>query len=322
MRRPAVLFSLAAVVALLACKGDAARKPAPAADDAATAAVAPTGEDPWAIKAAAAPMVERPLLWAAQKDGKTTYLFGTIHLGVNADTQLPAWVKAKLDGARAFAMEADLSAPGLMGAMARTDGGSLRLELGPAHWAKFEEVIGKDVASGVDKMKPFVAATLLEAKFLPMTTPMDSALETRAKNAGKPVAYLEEATKQLALLESFVTAADVKAFLDHLEHAKERSGKMLAAYVGGDADGMASMFEDRTLWLAAGRDPAQFKTFADALLRDRNRSWIEPIEKLHADGGAFVAVGAGHLVGPHSVQNMLADRGYTITRLTGAPGEP
>ena len=52
------------------------------------------------------------------------------------------------------------------------------------------------------------------------------------------------------------------------------------------------------------------------ILGKRNRAWVPQIEQLHADGGAFVAVGAGHLVGPANVVDLLAERGFTVTRVT------
>ena len=45
------------------------------------------------------------------------------------------------------------------------------------------------------------------------------------------------------------------------------------------------------------------------MLYDRNASWIAAIEQLHAAGGGFVAVGALHLLGPHSVLALLAAHG-------------
>jgi hypothetical protein len=323
MRRPlalAVTVLAAWSLALAGCKGDA-RKPAPPSTGDAPAASPGAGaaDDPWAPKTAAAPLIERPMLWQAEKDGKTTYLLGTIHLGVNADTQFPPWVKALLDGARVFAMEADLSDPRLLGALQRTDGGSLKLDLGPDHWAKFELAVGADLATGLDKMKPFAALSVLEAKFLPTTLPMDSVLETRAKGAGKPVVYLESAMRQLEIVDPFMTSNDVKAFLDKLEYARTQSAAMLAAYHRGDAEALGKQFDDRTLWDAAGRDPAQFPALVKALLGDRNESWIPAIEELHAEGGGFVAVGAGHLVGPHSVLELLAARGFTVTRVSTPP---
>src|SRR5882672_797507 len=70
-----------------------------------------------------------PLLWAAEKDGRTTYLFGTMHTGIDAATRLPAIVWAKLDAARAFAMETDLDDPTAADAV-RPIPGSLRDALG------------------------------------------------------------------------------------------------------------------------------------------------------------------------------------------------
>jgi uncharacterized protein YbaP (TraB family) len=48
----------------------------------------------------------------------------------------------------------------------------------------------------------------------------------------------------------------------------------------------------------------------------RNRSWIPALEKAHAAGGAFVAVGALHLVGEGSVVELLRARGFTVERAT------
>src|SRR5438094_858813 len=61
--------------------------------------------------------------------------------------------------------------------------------------------------------------------------------------------------------------------------------------------------------------PAKDHMMGD-MLYARNASWIEPIEKLHAAGGGFIAVGAMHLVGKRSVLDLLRQRGYKVTRLT------
>ncbi|HVV85002.1 MAG TPA: TraB/GumN family protein [Kofleriaceae bacterium] len=308
--------ALATLWALAGCKHESS-KPPPASGSAATTGPQATGPDPWASKTPAAPLIERPLMWAATKDGHTTYLLGTLHLGINADTQLPAWVKQKLDDARVFAMEADVHDPGLLSALKRTDGGSLRLELGPDYWKKLEDVLGADLANGFDKLKPFAVMSMLEAHFLPTTLPMDAVLEARAKEKGKPVIYFESALRQLEIVEPFMTAPDVKAYLDKLDYAKAQSAEMLDAYQRGDDATLGKQFEDQTLWIAAGRDPAQFDGFVKALLANRNETWIPQLEKINDEGGGFVAVGAGHLVGPGNVLGMLAARGFTVTRVTG-----
>jgi uncharacterized protein YbaP (TraB family) len=313
MRRLFVV-AVTAVVALQGCKSE--KKPGSATG---TGGAAATGDDPWGgpdTPKAPTKVIARPLLWKMEKDGKTSWLFGTIHLGVNADSQLPKVVFDRLGEAKAFVMEADTSDPSLALAMRRSDGGSLRADLGPAHWKKLEDAIGARVAESLDGMKPFAAMTVVIARDLPMTLPMDRVLKDRADAAGAPVHYLERGVDQIAMIDPWMSPEDVKALLDNRDTAKSLATKMLDAYIAGDGAALGAMFDDQTLWLAAGRKPELFPAYLDAILGKRNRAWIPQLERLHEAGGAFIAVGAGHLVGPGNVNDLLAQRGYTITRVT------
>jgi hypothetical protein len=301
MRR--LLVSLAILtVALAGCKNTREKPRAAVASDA----------------AAGANLLASPFLWKAEKDGKTSWLFGTIHLGVNAENDLPPWVIDKIDGAAAFVMEADTSdATGLARALQRNDGGSLRTDLGPEYWKKLEDAVGARLAAGFDGMKPFAVMTLLLAKDLPMTPPMDGVLAARARSAARPIHYLESIADQIAMIDPWMTPADVKAMLDHRDEAKVMAQKMLAAYRAGDGPALGAMFDDQTMWLAAGRQPQSYPAYLDALLGKRNRAWVPRLEELHGAGGAFIAVGAGHLVGPGNLLDLLAARGFAITRVGG-----
>ncbi len=55
----------------------------------------------------------RPFLWSAEKDGRTTYLFGTMHVGIDAEARLPRLIWDKLDAAGAFAVETDVTDPAI-----------------------------------------------------------------------------------------------------------------------------------------------------------------------------------------------------------------
>ena len=305
-----LVAALAFVTTAAACKGDSKPKAAPAAPTPAT--------DPWAgVDAPPAPAEAAavPLMWEATKDGKTLYLFGTIHVGVDALTQLPPWVLAKLDAAPAFAMETDISDPGVVKLLVRTDGKTLEGELGPTDWARLREALGPALADGMNGMKPFAAMSALALKDLPMTAPMDSVLLARAQKAGKRIVFLETVAAQLAAIEPYATAADIKAILDHAAEARGQSRAMIAAYLAGDAKALAALFDDQTFWVAAGRDPATYGAFVESTLTRRNRSWIAPLTAMAESGGGFVAVGAGHLVGPDHVPGMLAAAGFTVRRI-------
>ncbi|MBK9030281.1 MAG: TraB/GumN family protein [Myxococcales bacterium] len=231
-----VTLAVAALVATVACKSDP-RPPATPPPTTPTQAA----PDPWGGTAApAAPTaLVQPLVWEATKDGHTLSLLGTIHVGVDALTELPPWVLARLDAAPAFAMETDLSDPGVVKLMVRTDGKTLADELGPTDWQRLRAALGESLAEGMNSMKPFAALSALSLKDLPMTAPMDMVLFQRARDANKRLVFLETVAAQLAAIDPFATAADIKALLDHAAEAKADTQKMVGDYRAGDAAGSA-----------------------------------------------------------------------------------
>jgi len=82
---------------------------------------------------------------------------------------------------------------------------------------------------------------------------------------------------------------------------------MLKAWTEGDTKAIARSFN------AEMADPPELR---DALLARRNANWAAWVERrLAQPGSVMVAVGAGHLAGDNSVQDMLQKRGYRVTRL-------
>jgi uncharacterized protein len=257
----------------------------------------------------------KPLLWSAEKAGNTTYLLGTIHVGVDAESRLPHSVWQRLEAAKSFAMETDLSDPAVAKLPLR-GGGTLHEDLGDDYWRKLEVAVTPDVARRIDRMKPLVAVAQLSLRGLPPTLPMDGALLDRAQKGGKSIVYLEPASREAEILEKWMNARALKEMLDDLGETEQLGKDMLAAYVSGDDAKMLALTErEHVAFKRHGHSDAEYAQEMDELIHDRNASWIEPIEKLHADGGGFVAVGAMHLIGDKSVLQMLEQRGFKITRL-------
>ena len=103
-------------------------------------------------------------------------------------------------------------------------------------------------------------------------------------------------------------AADQKAFLGQtlkdLEIAAEMADDMMAYWQKGQADKLYSLL---------------FKSFdgypeiEKRLLLQRNQDWVKKIEVMLAEPeNVFVVVGAGHLVGPGSVVDLLRQKGYKV----------
>jgi uncharacterized protein YbaP (TraB family) len=307
---------LVALVAAGACKGEKSEPTRPAvATPSGSARQAPNQPDPWAKPHTDGAPLTHPLLWALEKDGKTTYFLGTMHIGVDPE-RLPALVWTKFDSAPAFAMETDLSDPSIA-KMDREDHGTLHGDLSDVEWKKLEQALTPEVAKRLDPMKPMVAATMLSLRGLPMTAPMDGVLLGRAQNQNKRIVYLEPAIKEEALLEKWMDVRALKDMLDDLKLGEKHSKEMLDAYVEGDEQKLIAIADsERDEWKKHGHDPAEYDREMKELLYDRNASWIAGIEALHAAGGGFVATGALHLIGKDSVLDLLARKGYKVTRLT------
>jgi uncharacterized protein len=257
----------------------------------------------------------RPLFWSATKNGKTTYLLGTMHMGVDAEARLPAIVWEKLDASKMFAVETDTTDPAVLGMGARTSG-TLRGDLGEAYWKKLEAIIDPRLLAGLDKMKPAITVAMLSMRGLPRTPPMDGILLTRANRKQKQIVYLEPATKQAALLDKWLDVRALKSMLDDPEGGLASTKAMLEAYLSGDEAKMIALSNSQKAeQLKQGITEKEYEQSLDEMLYQRNASWIDPIEKMHANGPAFVAVGALHLVGPKSVLELLSHRGYKIQRI-------
>jgi len=301
-RRSAALFVLLAAAA--ACQGASDAKPAPQ-------------KDPWSQPVKKDPLA-RPLLWSLEKDGKTSYAFGTFHMGVDPATRLPDIVWKKLESEPAFAMETDLSDKSLAkDVMERNDGKTLHDDLGDAYWKKLEAALTPAVASRVNAMRPTIAATMLSMRGLPPTAPMDGVLFAHAQSGNKQLAYLEPAQVQVKALLHWMDARALEEMLDDLAYGDQMQKDMLAAYIAGD-DGKILKISDaeKVEWKKFGRSDAEYDEMMDEMLFHRNASWIDQIEKLHAQGGVFIAVGAMHLIGPKSVLELLKAKGYKVTRLS------
>lgn len=269
--------------------------------------------DPWAKQEAPKQPIEKPLFWKIEKDGTTSYLLGTMHLGVDPNTRLPQLVWDKLDAAPAFAMEMD---PTQMAGvdLTRKDGKTLRDDLGEAHWTKLEDALGAAAAKQLLQMKPMVPATMLSVRALPPTPPMDGVLHGRAVSQKKKLVYLETLELEMAVLEKWMNTQALKDMLDDVPAAEQRAKDMLDAYLAGDERRMLELQDDeRKDWLKKGRSEKEYDEQMEDLLFKRNASWIASIEKLHTEGGGFIAVGAAHAIGPRSVLELLEKRGYKIT---------
>ncbi|MCA9677548.1 MAG: TraB/GumN family protein [Kofleriaceae bacterium] len=256
-----------------------------------------------------------PLFWVAKKDGKEIHLLGTFHMGIDP-TRLPAVVWDAFRAAKTLAVEIDILDPSLLQIGTRQDGSTLEQELGPEDWAKLVSVMGETLADSMQPMTAASAGVVLQVKYLPQTQPMDLAFVLEAKKSDKKMVYLEEASLQVAILDKWFDKRMLHGILAEADQLEQKSMELLAAYTSGDEAAIAKLSDDRDGWRKTGRTDAEYDQMNEEMLLGRNRSWIPEIEKLIAEGDAFVAVGAMHLIGDGSVVDLLRKDGYEVERVS------
>lgn len=278
-------------------------------------------------QAAAPPPIARaagdgPPLWVIRDADSTIYLYGTVHM-LKPGT---AWGSDKVDAAFDSASDlwleiADPNDQSELGPLIRQYGVQPGQPL--SSWLTPEEKTALDVAvsatsmepAQIDPFRPWFAALMIATG--PLTAAgfdpalgVELNLRARAVAAGKPIHGLETVGQQMRGL-ALMSDDNQKVYLRHyLKTWNAVAGdldRLVAGWIAGDETALAEFA------LENGRAISE-ETHQTFLAR-RNADWAGQIETLlKGSGVSFIAVGAGHLAGDDSVQEMLAARGVTVTR--------
>lgn len=263
-----------------------------------------------------------PALWAIRDADSTIYLFGTVHV-LRPTT---AWGSARVDAAFAGADHIwfEISNPDDQASiipLIQQHGVSPDRPLSSLLTA--EELTDLNAAAAgagltaaqMDIFRPWLAgltlsvAPLIKAGYDPQSG-VEMILKARADDIGIPVHGFETLDKQVGILAG-MSEADQLSFLRSTLEAYDDATTELDAMVDAWATGDIATLERVSVEEMKAESPAVYQ----ALLVQRNTDWAGQIQTLLAGSGtAFIAVGAAHLVGDDSVQEILKDRGVAVTR--------
>ncbi|MFC4295236.1 TraB/GumN family protein [Novosphingobium tardum] len=291
------------------------------ADPQALPAAVPTQLKPAAPVAPVPAVAARPALWAVKDADTTIYLFGTIHALKPGIAWFDGPVAKAFDGSQELVTEvADVgsldAAQTLMSRALLPEGESLRAKLSDADRAAYDAALAKASipAAAIDKFKPWYAAVALSS--LPLMRAgyaidqgVEIQLAAKAKAQQKQQGALETVAYQLGLFDSLPEASQLsylRQVVANLDNVTTQIESLIGEWSKGDADKLAQEMNADT------SDPVLVK----ALLTQRNHAWADWIGKrMEQPGTVFLAVGAGHLAGPDSVQTALAAKGIAAQRL-------
>jgi uncharacterized protein YbaP (TraB family) len=307
-------FMLATALAFAAAPAFAQTGAVPAAPPAAAPAPAP---------AATALPDANPALFVVRDADTIIYLFGTFHL-LDGRPWFNDEVKAAFDASDELVMEAVLPEnpaalqPLILQYATDPAGRTLSSRLTAEQNAALTSALAGIGAppTTFDRFEPwFVAMTLavIGAQRLGINTEAgpETVLTGAAQARHLPISELEGFEWQLRMLDSMPEPLQLEQLVETLRENDEIAAKlapMLAAWSAGDVERLgALMNEDET-----ERDRALHQL----LFTTRNATWAGWIQqRLARPGTVFVAVGAGHLAGPDSVQAALQARGLRAARV-------
>jgi uncharacterized protein len=316
--RPARL-GLALVAVCLTLGSSARAEPAPPA-------CPPPVQAPSTTQVQAAQQVaqDHGFLWRISKDGRHSWLFGTMHLG-RLEWFFPGpKVRAALGAADVLALELDITDPAVAQAVGtwaarRADA----LALTPA----LQERLARQVAAAclepgaLDGQHPVLRAVtlaLLAARWegLDAGFGQEVALAGAARSRKLPVLSLETVELQMASLipsDPSQAAEMLVQTLDQLESGAARrvAARLAETWARGRLDELAQ-YEHWCECITSDDDRAFLRRLND----ERNPALADRIDALHQEGRrVFAAVGALHMTGPQALPTLMAQRGYAVEKI-------
>jgi uncharacterized protein YbaP (TraB family) len=269
---------------------------------------------------------DRGFLWRISKDNRTSYLYGTIHVG-KLEWSFPGpALREALRSTQTMALELDptdaaVSAQMQAGMQARRPvalPAALRQRLDKQASAA---CIPQAVLGGMHPVMQVVTYTVLVGRWdgLDPAWAQEVVLAGMARSARQPIVSLETAQLQARLLipeDREEVLLTVERGLAQLEQGRVRPmlARMAAIWERGDLE----QLERFDTWCDCMTSDDERESMR-RLLDERNPDLADGIAAVHALGGeVFAAVGALHMVGPTGLPRLLANKGFKVERVNFA----
>lgn len=256
-----------------------------------------------------------PALWVVRDADTTIYLFGTLHILKPGTAWLDDGVRTALDQSQEVMLELK------PGEAVSGEIGVAKVPLpqqlpaGTLRKLRAALVDAGQSPDALDRFDPWFAAVTLSnmasrKQGYSVDTGVEQALTADAGKRGAKLGWFETMAEQLGYLASLSPKAQL-ALLDSTLDGLPKAGATLDATESAWAKGDPAALE-RLMNTELKASPE----LADTMLVQRNRRWAAWIEaRMARPGTVFVAVGAGHLAGPDSVQRILMRKGAKVSRV-------
>ena len=294
--------------------------PAQAADERATCPPQAAPHTPERVERGLREARDHGFLWRISKDGRSSYLYGTIHAARQE------WMYPGPDDRRGPSQQrhrrprARRPRPGNPAAPGRQHRPAPARSLPPALVRRLDRRLAVECVDAATwgRFAPefqVASLTVLAARrdgFDPSYA-IDLVLAGLARDLQKPVVSLETPEAQMTALQ-MPTQAETIAFVDDALKDLEagRARPMLRRIAKVWVDGDYAELSNYAKWCDCLRTRSE-RAAMKRLLDDRNPGMAASIDALHTGGKqVFAAVGSLHMIGAHGLPALLKKRGYKI----------
>ncbi|MEJ0058738.1 MAG: TraB/GumN family protein [Terricaulis sp.] len=263
-----------------------------------------------------------PALWRIADADSEIWLLGTVHVLPQEVQWRSARIDAAFTSANELVLETDASPEGgaALGALTARygwlpAGETLSARVGAEVQPQIIEAaaLARLDPASLQPLRPWFAALQLSvgqaiANGQDPSAGVEPVLFAEATAHGRTISFFETPEEQIRMLADLPPADEDRFFLATLRQMKDAPDaieRLQTAWLHGDVAALQSQIEPELR--EAG--PAVY----EALMTRRNRAWADAIaQRLQGSGDVFIAVGAGHLVGPESVIALLRARGIEV----------
>ncbi|MDO6547415.1 TraB/GumN family protein [Pseudoalteromonas carrageenovora] len=266
-----------------------------------------------------------PALYKVEKNGTSSYLFGTVHVGDASMKGLPEKVTKAIDQSEQVVVEVDISKltplqmqQRSMPFMMLKDGKTLQTELSKQNYSKLKDYFSKksiDIAM-FNGLKPWaVMVTMMQIEFqnagFSDQTGIDKQVLAYAKKQNITIGELETLEQQLQMFDGMALLSNemIEETFEQLADINTYFIKLVNAWKNGDMDTLTEYYN-------MSFDESNYGEISEqVMLVNRNDKWVEQLVPRLTKEKLFIAVGALHLPEQHGLIKQLKDKGFSVTRL-------
>ena len=264
--------------------------------------------------------VAQPYLWRVDSGERPSYLFGTMHVGVAFDEAFPVDGLELIDQARVVYQEVDPEA-GTLAALATNASLPVNKILEDyitprAMYRLSNELLHVTDVARLPNLRPWVSMIFLQQKRADairrggLAHSMDEEVHRYVQQQGiqfRPLETVEDQAVALGSVSDEIMGHIVRDMVLEPERLNTELDSLIEAYLSGNINGVSRLLHEN--------GDAGVRAFHAALFDGRNARWLEVLEPELEEGGLFVSVGLGHILGEGGLLRRLERAGHTVERL-------